>query len=217
MIKYQVYNQAGSPVGEYELNDKVFGLSVNESLLHQAVVTQMANMRKVIAHTKTRDEVSGSGKKPWKQKGTGRARIGSVRSPLWRSGGIVFGPSKDRNFKMELNKKMGRQAMLMALSDKVASHQLALLDKLEMVEFKTKTADAMLKTLAKAVWQSEETAKKSTLIINAGNDDKAKYSLRNLKHVKLMNLDNINIVDLLGHENLILTVEAVKSLESRIK
>jgi len=105
MIKYQVYNQAGSPVGEYELNDKVFGLSVNESLLHQAVVTQMANMRKVIAHTKTRDEVSGSGKKPWKQKGTGRARIGSVRSPLWRSGGIVFGPSKDRNFKMELNKK----------------------------------------------------------------------------------------------------------------
>lgn len=217
MIKYQIYNQAGSPVGEYELNDKVFGLSVNESLLHQAVVTQMANMRKVIAHTKTRDEVSGSGKKPWKQKGTGRARIGSVRSPLWRSGGIVFGPSKDRNFKMELNKKMGRQAMLMALSDKVASHQLALLDKLEMVEFKTKNADAMLKTLAKAVWQSEETAKKSTLIINAGNDDKAKYSLRNLKHVKLMNLDNINIVDLLGHENLILTVDAVKSLESRIK
>jgi len=217
MIKYQVYNQAGSPVGEYELNDKVFGLSVNESLLHQAVVTQMANMRKVIAHTKTRDEVSGSGKKPWKQKGTGRARIGSVRSPLWRSGGIVFGPSKDRNFKMELNKKMGRQAMLMALSDKVASHQLALLDKLEIVEFKTKTADTMLKTLAKAVWQSEEIAKKSTLIINAGNDDKTKYSLRNLKHVKLMNLDNINIVDLLGHENLILTVEAVKSLESRIK
>jgi len=135
MIKYQVYNQAGSPVGEYELNDKVFGLSVNESLLHQAVVTQMANMRKVIAHTKTRDEVSGSGKKPWKQKGTGRARIGSVRSPLWRSGGIVFGPSKDRNFKMELNKKMGRQAMLMALADKVDSHQLALLDKLEMLEF----------------------------------------------------------------------------------
>ena len=217
MIKYQVYNQAGSPVGEYELNDKVFGLSVNESLLHQAVVTQMANMRKVIAHTKTRDEVSGSGKKPWKQKGTGRARIGSVRSPLWRSGGIVFGPSKDRNFKMELNKKMGRQAMLMALSDKVASHQLALLDKLEIVEFKTKTADTMLKTLAKAVWQSEETAKKSTLIINAGNDDKAKYSLRNLKHVKLMNLDNINIVDLLGYENLILTVDAVKGLESRIK
>jgi len=112
---------------------------------------------------------------------------------------------------------MGRQAMLMALSDKVASHQLALLDKLEMVEFKTKTADAMLKTLAKAVWQSEETAKKSTLIINAGNDDKAKYSLRNLKHVKLMNLDNINIVDLLGYENLILTVDAVKGLESRIK
>jgi len=217
MIKYQVYNQAGSPVGEYELNDKVFGLSVNESLLHQAVVTQMANMRKVIAHTKTRDEVSGSGKKPWKQKGTGRARIGSVRSPLWRSGGIVFGPSKDRNFKMELNKKMGRQAMLMALSDKVASHQLALLDKLEIVEFKTKTADTMIKTLAKAVWQSEETAKKSTLIINAGNDDKAKYSLRNLKHVKLMNLDNINIVDLLGYENLILTVDAVKGLESRIK
>ena len=217
MIKYQVYNQAGSPVGEYELNDKVFGLSVNESLLHQAVVTQMANMRKVIAHTKTRDEVSGSGKKPWKQKGTGRARIGSVRSPLWRSGGIVFGPSKDRNFKMELNKKMGRQAMLMALSDKVASHQLALLDKLEIVEFKTKTADTMLKTLAKAVWQSEEIAKKSTLIINAGNDDKTKYSLRNLKHVKLMNLDNINIVDLLGYENLILTVDAVKGLESRIK
>jgi large subunit ribosomal protein L4 len=217
MIKYQIHNQEGKVVGDYELKSEIFGLNASQNLLHQAVVTQMSNERKVLADTKDRSEVSGGGKKPWKQKGTGRARVGSSRSPLWRGGGIVFGPTNDRNFKIDLNKKMGRKALFMALSNKVNNQSLALLDKLELSEFKTKAFKSMLESLTKAAWSQSEVAAKSVLIINVGNNDKAKYSARNLDNVKLINLDNINIIDLLQHERLILTVEAVKQLEARIK
>ena len=172
-------------------------------------------MRPVIADTKDRSEVSGGGKKPWRQKGTGRARVGSSRSPLWRGGGIVFGPTNDRNFKMNLNKKMSRKAMFMALTDKAVSGHLALLDKLELPEFKTKTFISLVLNLATAALSGAEQAKRSLLIINTANDEKAKYSARNLQNVTLLNIDNINILDLIKHENLILTLDAVKTLEAR--
>ena len=138
MIKIKIYNQKAEAVGEMQLSSKVFGVPVNEALVHQAVVTQMANERQVIAHTKDRSEVRGGGRKPWKQKGTGRARHGSSRSPIWIGGGVTFGPRNERNFKMRLNKKMKQNALLMALSDKAATGNLLALDKLEMAEFKTK-------------------------------------------------------------------------------
>src|SRR3989339_1966026 len=119
-MKYQVYNQVAEPVSEITLTDSVFNVVVKPELVQQDAITQMANARQVLAHTKDRSEVAGSGKKPWKQKGTGRARVGSVRSPIWRSGGVTFGPTKNRNFSKELNKKMRQKAMLMVLSDKVA-------------------------------------------------------------------------------------------------
>ena len=214
MIKYQVLNKEGKVVGDYELKPEIFGVETTSALVHQAVVTQMANERKVIADTKDRSEVSGGGKKPWKQKGTGRARAGSNRSPLWRGGGVTFGPTNDRNFKRDLNKKMGRKAMFIALSDKVASKDLALLDKLEMPEYKTKDFISLVSNISKYAWDGKD---KSILIINAANDDKVKASARNLQNVTLINLDNINIVDLVKHQNIILTIDAVKALEARYK
>ena len=128
-IKIKIYNQNAEAAGEMELSPKVFGVKVNHDLIHQAVVTQMANERQVIAHTKDRSEVRGGGRKPWAQKGTGRARHGSSRSPIWIGGGVTFGPRNDRNFKMRLNRKMKQNAMLMALSDKAAGDNFIVFDK----------------------------------------------------------------------------------------
>lgn len=217
MIKYQIYNQTGQTVGDYELKDELFGVKTNEGLIHQAVVAQFANSRKSIADTKGRSEVRGGGKKPWRQKGTGRARAGSSRSPLWRGGGVIFGPLSARNFKLGLNKKMSVKAVAMAISDKTANHKLVLLDKLEMPEFKTKVFVGVLKAVAKAALADEAAADKKILIVNSSNDDKLKYSAKNLANVKLINTDNINIVDILDYDNLIMTVDAVKVLEARIK
>ena len=210
-----------------ELSSKVFGMKVNQALVHQAVVTQMANERKVIAHTKDRSEVRGGGRKPWKQKGTGRARHGSSRSPIWIGGGVTFGPRNDRNFKMRLNKKMKQNAMMMALSDKAANGNLLVLDKLEMAEFKTKIFNGIISNLeskqaikpssAKASEDKPENKKRSILVIVDKGDDKIKYSAKNLVGIELINLDNINLVDLLKYKNLVMTKVAVEKVEEKYK
>ncbi len=146
-IKISIYNQKAEAVGDMKLSDKVFGVKANEALVHQAMVAQMSNERQVLAHTKDRSEVRGGGKKPWRQKGTGRARAGSTRSPIWIGGGVTFGPRKDRNFSKNINKKMKQKAMFMALSDRVKSGNMAVLDKLEVGEFKTKVFDGVLSGL----------------------------------------------------------------------
>src|SRR3989338_2325431 len=150
-MQTNLYNQIGDVVGQIELPDEVFGLKINQDLLHQAVVAQLGNSRQVLAHTKDRSEVRGGGKKPWRPKGTGRARQGSIRSPQWIGGGIVFGPLKTRNFSLKINKKMKQKAMFMALSDKLASNDLIVLDNLEMKESKTKAFDLILTNLEKKV------------------------------------------------------------------
>ena len=242
--KVNIYNQKAEPVGELKLSDQVFGVKANKSLVHQAVVAQMGNERQVLAHTKDRSEVRGGGRKPWRQKGTGRARAGSIRSPIWKGGGVTFGPAKDRNFKKNINQKMRQKAMLMALSDRVAGNNLIVLDKLAMPEFKTKTFEAMLKALEKNIFpagqgilqqsqdkpnsrqpQNSESksrknsskASRSILIINDKKDNKVKYSGRNLTGVKIINLDNINILDLLRHRHVIITKAGAKKLEERYK
>ncbi len=213
-IKIKVYNQNAEAAGEMEISSKVFGVPVSSALVHQAVVTQMANERKVIAHTKDRSEVRGGGRKPWKQKGTGRARHGSNRSPIWIGGGVTFGPRNDRNFKMRINKKMKQQAMLMALSDKVSSDSFVVLDKLEMPEFKTKNFKIVVEKLEKDIIKNQG-KKRSLLIMVDKGDEKLSYSSRNLSGIELINLNNINIVDILKYKNLILTRTVVEKLEEK--
>ncbi|MDO8667620.1 MAG: 50S ribosomal protein L4 [bacterium] len=244
-LKIKIYNQDAEAAGEMELSSKVFGVKVNEALVHQAVVTQMANERKVIAHTKTRSEVRGGGKKPWAQKGTGRARHGSSRSPIWKGGGVTFGPRNDRNFKMRINKKMKQGAMLMVLSDKLASDHLVVLDKFSITEFKTKFFNQILANLENKIFTplnsgsaevkqamnltgqveakpkktktGKSAKKRSILIIVEKTDEKLTNSAKNLPGVLLINMNNINIVDLLKYKNLIIARTVVEKLEERYK
>jgi large subunit ribosomal protein L4 len=213
-IKIKIYNQNAEAVGEMDLAPEVFGVPASLPLIHQAVITQMANERKVIAHTKTRSEVRGGGRKPWKQKGTGRARHGSSRSPIWIGGGVTFGPRNDRNFKMRINKKMKRGAMSMVLSDKAASGCLTVLDKLEMAEFKTKLFKGIINKLQP---QTDKKTKRSVLIIIEKNEEKLNYSVRNLPGIELININNINIVGLLKYKNLLMTKAAVEKVSENLK
>ncbi|MGE5426148.1 MAG: 50S ribosomal protein L4 [Bacillota bacterium] len=210
-IKVKVYNQSAQPLKDLELSAGIFGVKANADLLHQAIITQQANERQVLAHTKDRSEVSGGGKKPWKQKGTGRARAGSSRSPLWIGGGVTFGPTKDRNFSKKLNKKMRQKAVMMALSDKVSQSSLVIVDTLKMGEFKTKKFDAMLKAFEKEILPG----RRSLLVINNEKDEKARFSGRNLKGVTVINPENINIVDLVTNRQVLMTEEGAKALEKQ--
>jgi large subunit ribosomal protein L4 len=211
-LKVTVYNQAAEALKDLELSVQIFGVKPNEELLHQAVVAQQANARQVLAHTKDRSEVAGSGKKPWKQKGTGRARSGSVRSPLWIGGGVVFGPRNNRNFKKKINQKMKQKALFMALSDKVATGTFVVLENMEVAEFKTKKFNSILTAVEKKVLKND---RRDVLVLNDAKSDKLQYSARNLQGVKIINLENINLVDILNYKNLLLTEAAVKSLATR--
>ncbi len=191
MLTAKIYNMAGEVVGEEKLDPAIFGVKAKEGLIHQAVVAQMANRRQVLAHTKNRGEVRGGGKKPWKQKGTGRARAGSIRSPLWKGGGVIFGPRKNRNFKQKINKKMRRKALLMCLSDRAGEARIVLLDKLELVEFKTKKLLEILNKLP-----SKE---KKTLLVLVKDDKKIIKSAANLPYVKTIEARNLNVVDVLEY------------------
>lgn len=211
-LKIKVYNQAAEPVKDLELSANIFAVEASHELLHQAMVAQMANSRQVLAHTKDRSEVSGGGKKPWKQKGTGRARVGSSRSPIWIGGGVTFGPTKDRNFKKKINQKMKQKAMFMVLTDRVKNNALVVLDSLELAEFKTKKFNEILSAIEKKVLNND---RRDILIINDAKDDKVKYSGRNLAGTKIINLENVNLLDLLNYKNLLLTENAVAAFTKR--
>ena len=229
-MKSNIYNKTGEVKGQKEISDAIFAVKANTVLINEAVVAQNANMRTVLAHTKTRSEVRGGGKKPWRQKGTGRARVGSSRSPLWIGGGIIFGPNSDRNFSKKINKKAKRQAMFMVLSDRAASNGLAILEKLNLETYKTKAVNEILLNLEEKVFNNfkiddKKKAKdkkvrstgRSILFINDATDEKVAKSARNLDGVKIINLENINIVDLLNYKNLIISEKAVDKLEETYK
>jgi large subunit ribosomal protein L4 len=211
-LKIKVYNQAAEPVKDLELSANIFNVEASHELLHQAMVAQMANCRQVLAHTKDRSEVSGGGKKPWKQKGTGRARAGSSRSPIWIGGGVTFGPTKDRNFKKKINQKMKQKAMFMVLSDRVKNNAMIVVDSLELAEFKTKKFNEILSAIEKKILNND---RRDVLIINDAKDDKVKYSGRNLTGTKIINLENVNLIDLLNYKNLLLTENAVAAFTKR--
>ena len=205
-LNIRVYNQEGKEVSDLSLNRAVFGLPWNSDLIHRAVMTISANMRQVLASTKMRGEVSGGGKKPWRQKGTGRARHGSIRSPLWRGGGITFGPTSERNFKLSINKKMARKAFLTAISGKVKDNELLILDELKLSAPKTKE---MAKIMA-----NFPQVKSGIFIINGKNED-TKRAGRNLANLKIISMDNLNILDVLKYKFLILTKDGVDYLNKK--
>ncbi len=216
-IKTNVYNQNAEIVGELSLSKKVFAVELNEDLLHQAMVTQAANERQVLAHTKTKSEVSGGGRKPWRQKGTGRARAGSSRSPIWIGGGVTFGPRKDRNYSKKINKKMKQKALTMVLSNRLATNNLVIIDKFDIKDYSSKTFNTYIKKIEN-IFSAKDDAKKSkrsVLIVNDDKNEKIVFSARNLAGLEIINLENINIIDLLKYRNLILSESAVKTINER--
>ena len=203
MPKVDVYNIEVKKVSDIELADSVFGIEPNENIVHSVLKNYLANQRQGTQSTKTRAEVSGGGKKPWRQKGTGRARQGSIRAPQWIKGGIALGP-KPRSYKYTVNKKEKRLAIKSVLSSKVLEKELTVVDKLEVKEIKTKT---MVKALADMKVEGK------TLIILPENNKNVLMSSKNIEGVKTIVANNINIFDLLKYTNLILPVDTVKKLE----
>ena len=203
MPKVDVLDMKGKKVSDIELADSVFGIEPNEAIVHSVLVNYLANQRQGTQSTKTRAEVSGGGKKPWRQKGTGRARQGSIRAPQWIKGGIALGP-KPRSYKYRVNKKEKRLAIKSVLSSKVLEKELTVVDKLELAEIKTKT---MVKALQDLKLEGK------ILIILPENNKQVQYSSRNIEGVKTIVLNNINIFDLLKYNKLILPLETVKKIE----
>ena len=203
MPKIDVYNIEGKKVSTIELNDNVFGIKPNEKVVHSALVNYMANQRQGTASTKTRAEVSGGGRKPWKQKGTGRARQGSTRSPQWIKGGIALGP-KPRDYRYTINKKERRLAIKSVLSSKVLENNLVVVDKLQFEEIKTKQ---MVNALANLKVEGK------TLVVLPEKNLNVQKSAKNIENVKTTLTNTINVYDLLKYNKLILTVDSVKAIE----
>ena len=203
MPKVDVYDIKGKKVSDVELAEAIFGIEPNEAIVHSVLVNYLANQRQGTQSTKTRAEVRGGGKKPWRQKGTGRARQGSIRAPQWVKGGIALGP-KPRSYKYTVNKKERRLAIKSLLSSKVLENELTVVDKLELKEIKTKT---MVKAL------SDLKVEGKTLIVLADKNENVLMSSRNIEGVKTILLNNINVFDLLKYNNLVLPLETVKKIE----
>lgn len=200
-----VYNQEGKKIGQTRLPSEVFNLEFNPDLIHQVVVAQAANRRQPIAHTKTRAEVRGGGRKPWRQKGTGRARHGSIRSPLWIGGGVTFGPRKERNFKQKINKKMRRKALLVVLSAKARDKEIVVLDDLKLEQPKTKLMHEILKKLP--------SYNSSSLIVLPEKDENVIRASRNIPRVSTMLAKDLNALDVLKFKYLILSQKAINVIK----
>ena len=203
MPKIDVYNIEGKKVSDLELNDSVFGIEPNEKIVHSVLVNYLANQRQGTANTKTRAEVSGGGRKPWRQKGTGRARQGSIRAPQWFKGGIALGP-KPRDYSYTLNKKEKRLAIKSVLSSKVLENNLVVVDSLSFKEIKTQN---MVKALDALKVEGK------TLIVLPEKNENVQKSARNIEGVKTSLVNTINVYDLLKYNKLVLTVDSVKNLE----
>ena len=202
MAKVTMLNMAGEAVGDIELKDEIFGIEINEFAVHEVIKNYLANQRQGTQSTKTRAEVRGGGRKPYRQKGTGRARQGSIRSPQWVGGGVVFAP-KPRDYSFKLNKKVKRLALQSALSTKVAEGKIIVLDELTLSEVKTKE---MVKVLGNIKCDN-------ALIVMDGSNENVMLSARNIPTVKTASVNTINVYDLLKYNNLVVTKEAVEKIQ----
>jgi len=204
-MKTDVYDKKAKKVGSIDLPDRLFGRPWNADLVHQALRTQAANRRANIAHAKDRSEKRGGGKKPWMQKGTGRARHGSIRSPIWRGGGATHGPLKERNFGLKLNKKMRQGAMSMALSERTKDGEVKVVDSLAIDEPKTKQLSELLKHFTKT--------KFSFLIIPARENKFIYKASKNLQNVKSLDSKSLNVYDLLRYKNILIEKKAIEEID----
>ena len=202
MATVSVKDKSGKTVGNMDLNPNIFDIEVNEHAVHMAVVQYLANQRQGTKSTKTRSEVRGGGRKPWRQKGTGRARQGSTRSPQWVGGGVVFAP-KPRDFSFRLNKKLKRLALKSVLTDKVRNGNLVVLDSLELPEVKTKAMVTVCKDLSL----------NKALIVMTGSNKNVMLSARNIPTIKTAGVNTINVYDILNHESLVVTKDAVEKIQ----
>ena len=201
MANVSVYNIEGNQVGEMELSDAVFGVEINEHLVHMAVVSQLANNRQGTQKAKTRSEVSGGGRKPWRQKGTGHARQGSTRAPQWTGGGVVFAP-KPRDYSFKLNKKEKRAALKSALTSRVVENKIIVLDAFNMDEIKTKKFKAVMDALKVS----------KALVVVGGDNKNVVLSARNIPSVKTASTATINVYDILKYDTLVITQDAVATI-----
>ncbi|MBU1130803.1 50S ribosomal protein L4 [Patescibacteria group bacterium] len=204
MPKVKVYNLKGEEVKEEELDPKFFNIKIKPAVVQQVVEAQLANSRQVLAHTKGRSEVRGGGRKPWKQKGTGRARHGSIRSPLWKGGGVTFGPTKERNFSKAVNKKVKKKAVQMVLADKANNNKLILVEGLQLDAAKTKKLVEILNKLP--------IKNKKVLIALVKKSDSVIRSAKNLPQVETLPAASLNVVDLLNYPYLLMPVAAIKKV-----
>ena len=202
MANVTVFNMEGNEVGTMELNDAVFGVEINEHLVHLAVVRQLANKRQCTQKAKTRSEVSGGGRKPWRQKGTGHARQGSIRAPQWTGGGVVFAPVP-RDYEVKMNKKERRAALKSALTSKVQDNKLVVVDSLALAEAKTKEMQKVLTNLK---------ADKA-LVITAADDQNVVIAARNIADVQTATVSTMNVYDVMKHNTVVVTKDAVASIE----
>ena len=202
MANVAVYNMEGQEVGSMELNDAVFGTEINDHLVHMAVVQQLANKRQGTQSARTRSEVRGGGKKPWRQKGTGHARQGSTRAPQWTGGGVVFAP-KPRSYSFKMNRKEKAAAICSALSSRVAENKIVVLENLDFSEIKTKN---MVKVL-------ENLKVKKALVVMGEKNEKVQLSARNIEGVRTALTNTINVYDILKYDTLVITKDAAQKLE----
>lgn len=206
----KLYNQEAKVIGDMELPEKIFGVKWNPILVHQIVVGMDANRRQVLAHAKGRGEVRGGGKKPWKQKGTGRARHGSIRSPLWKGGGVTFGPTKERNFSQKMNKKAKQQALFSVLSKKLADQEIKVVDDIKIKNAKTKEVSKILKNFFPV-------KKNGGLIILGGSNTELIRATRNLSFAQISSVNNTGIKDLLLYKNILFFKDAIVKLGETYK
>lgn len=215
-MNIKVYNQAGKEVGEIEL-PKVFALPWNADLVHQVVTSQMANRRPTVAKVKDRGEVSGGGKKPWRQKGTGRARHGSIRSPLWKGGGVTHGPTAERDFSKKINKKMAAKALATVLSAKTRDHQMLVMDAFEFPQPKTKEAAKVFANFSKIKNFSDiAKSKNRVLVLLPEKNDSTRRALRNLPFIAIEEARNITALEMLNHKYVVLPKPGIDVLTKRM-
>jgi large subunit ribosomal protein L4 len=208
-MRVNLYNQKGEKIGQTLLPKEIFEVKTNRDLVHQVIVSQMANKRRGTAHTKTRAEVKGGGRKPWRQKGTGRARHSSIRSPIWKGGGVTFGPRKEKNYTKRIPKKMKRKALFMILSEKAKEKMILVLDKLSVPEPKTKLMAQTIDKLRKI----KGFERGNMLIALDQKDDKVIRSARNITRLKVMQAKDLNPLDLVSVKYIVLPKESIKVIK----
>ena len=218
-MEIKLYNQSAEEMGNVELPDNVFNIEINNDLLHQALLAHLGNSRKITAHTKGRGEVRGGGKKPWRQKGTGRARHGSSRSPIWKGGGVTHGPLKVENYSKKINKNAKRKALFMALSSKTKDNQILVLDRLNLAEAKTKNMAGILDKLSLKLEGYRKTKNKrdSILLVAPKPDTSVLRTVRNIPYIALIKADSLNVKDILEKKYLLLLKDSISMIESTYK